>query len=234
MFEHLFDHGRVDTRLDQIAELRERVRRLERSAPQRRTLETLPALRGIVQLQAGGVYEVDPAAGGVSLAWALLAGPSAAGEWAAVIGVPDFGAEAAAALGVRLERVICVPDPGESWLEAVAALIDVVSIVVVRPPGRVGEAAAGKVAARLRTREATLISLGPWPRAEARLRATQPRWGGVGRGEGHLRARVVGVEVRRGTAPPRRTELWFPAADLTLVVAAQVAVPAAPLQEVSA
>ncbi|MFT4262481.1 MAG: hypothetical protein QM572_03800, partial [Nocardioides sp.] len=79
--------------LDQIAELRERMRRLERSAPARRELETLPVLRGLVRLQAGGVYEVDPSGGGASLAWGLLAGPSGAGAWAAVVGVPDFGAE---------------------------------------------------------------------------------------------------------------------------------------------
>ncbi|UDY24823.1 hypothetical protein [Nocardioides sp. Kera G14] len=212
------------TQLEQLDQLRERMRRLERAAPQRRALETLPVLRDLVQLQAGGVYEVDPGAGGASLTWGLLAGPTAAGEWGAVVGVPDFGAEAAAALGVRLERVICVPEPGEAWLEAVAALVDVASLIVVRPPtgraGRVSEAVAGKLAARLRTREAALISLGPWPRAEVRLTASAPRWGGAGQGDGHLRARLLSVEARRGTAPARRVDLWFPAADLTLVAQA--------------
>jgi hypothetical protein len=216
-------HSPEVSRLAQIDQLRERVRRLERSAPTRRDLETVPALRPIVQLQAGGVYEIDPTVAGVSLAWGLLAGPSAAGAWGAVVGVPDFGAEAAAGLGVRLDRVICVPDPGQGWIDAVAALIDVVSVLVVRPTGRIGDGVASKVAARLRTREAALISLGPWPRAEVRLSATRPRWGGAGQGEGHLRARLLNVEARRGTAPPRRADVWFPAADLTLIAAAPMA-----------
>ncbi|MFT4263783.1 MAG: hypothetical protein QM572_10405, partial [Nocardioides sp.] len=69
-------------------------------------------------------------------------------------------------------------------------------------------------------REAALVSLGPWPRAEVRLRVDAIRWGGAGAGEGHLRARVLGVEARRGTAPVRRADLWFPAADLALVATA--------------
>lgn len=230
------ERGDLADRLAQLDHLRDRVRRIERTAPSRRSLETLPVLREIVQLAAGGVYEVDPGAGGASLAWGLLAGPSAAGEWGAVIGVPDFGAEAAAAMGVRLERVICVPEPGEGWLDAVAALIDVVTVLVVRPQGRVSEAVASKIAARLRTREAVLIALGPWPRAEVRLTATRPRWGGAGHGEGHLQARLLSVEARRGAAPTQRADLWFPAADLTLVAAAPAPAVVAhqPWQEVSA
>jgi hypothetical protein len=207
-------------KLAQIAGLRERISRLQgRPGEAARPLDTHPALARIVQLRAGGTYEVAPAYGGVGLALALLAGPSAAGGWSAVVGMPDFGAEAAASLGVRLDRTVLVPDPGELWLEAVGALVDVVTIVVVRPPGRVSEARAGKLAARLRTREAALVSLGSWPRADVRLAVETPRWSGAGRGEGHLRARQVTVAVQRGTAPPRRTDLWFPDAELALTPA---------------
>lgn len=204
-------------KLAQIAGLRERIGRLQgRPGEAARPLDTHPALAGIVQLRAGGTYQVAPEYGGAGLALALLAGPSAVGGWGAVVGVPDFGAEAAAGLGVRLDRTVLVPEPGELWLEAVAALVDVVTIVVVRPTGRVSEARAAKLAARLRTREAALVSLGPWPRADVRLSVAEPRWSGVGHGEGHLRARHVTLAVQRGTAPPRRTDLWFPDADLTL------------------
>ena len=88
-----------------------------------REIPTHPALSGVVQLRAGGTYALD----GSSLALALMAGPSAAGEWCAVIGVPDLGLEAASELGIALERLILVPEPGESWLEATAALIAVPS-----------------------------------------------------------------------------------------------------------
>lgn len=181
-----------------------------------RPLRTHPALAGIVQLRAGGTYQVAPAYGGAGLALALLSGPSAGGAWGAVVGMADLGVEAAASLGVRLDRTVLVPDPGDLWLETVAALVDVVTLVVVRPTGRVSEAQAAKLAARLRTREAALVSLGHWPRADVRLACEAPRWSGAGRGEGHLRARRVTVAVQRGTAPPRRTDLWFPDTDLAL------------------
>jgi hypothetical protein len=172
-------------------------------------LESLPGLAQVLRLRAGGSYQVE----GASLALALLAGPSRGGAWCAVVGVDDFGAEAAAELGVVLERTILVPEPGEAWLEATAALVDVATLVLVRPSGRVPEAVAAKMSARLRKRGAALLSLGPWPRAEAAARLVELRWAGLGSGEGHLRSREVVVEVRRGAAPPRRTSLLFPGPD---------------------
>src|SRR6478752_1108647 len=160
-------------------------------------LETHPALAGLVQLRAGGSYAVDSA----SLALALLAGPSRAGSWSAVVGVRDFGAEAARALGVDLDRTVLVPEPGEQWLEVVAALVDVVTVVLVQPHGKVTEQVAAKLGARLRKRSAALVVLGDWPRAEVRLTSSSPSWNGVGTGHGHLRARRLLVEAQRGTAP---------------------------------
>lgn len=178
----------------------------------RRPVETHPALAGVLQLHAGSSYEVDSA----SLALALMAGPSRAGDWCAVVGVPDFGALAAAEVGVDLDRTVLVPEPGEHWLEATAALVDVASLVVVRPPARVAPAVAEKLGARLRKRGAVLVALGSWPRCEARLTAVEPQWSGVGRGVGHLRSRRLVVGVQRGAAPVRRTTLWFPAEDLAV------------------
>lgn len=198
----------------EIDRLRERMRRMESGAAglDRPELESLPGLSQVLRLRAGGSYQVE----GASLALALLAGPSRGGAWCAVVGVDDFGAEAAAELGVVLERTILVPEPGEAWLEATAALVDVTTLVLVRPSGRVPEAVAAKLSARLRKRGAALVSLGPWPRAEAAVRIVQPRWSGLGRGQGHLRSREVTLEVRRGAAPPRRTTLRFPAPDGTM------------------
>jgi hypothetical protein len=150
---------------------------------------------------------------------ALMAGPSRAGAWSAIVGAADFGFEAAAELGVDLERTIVVPDPGEQWLSVVAGLIDVTTVVMVRPPARVTEHQAARLTSRLRQRDAVLIAWGEWPRSDARLTVQASSWHGLGHGYGHLVSRRATVVVRRGTAPPREAIVWLPDAhqQVTLV-----------------
>jgi hypothetical protein len=222
---------RVDTpgaAVQTVEQLRHRMARMQDgpAGMSAMPLATHPALAGLVQLRAGASYSTDSA----TLALALLAGPSRAGDWCAAVGIADFGAEAAVALGVDLDRTVLVPDPGEQWLEVTAALVDVATIVLVRPGGRVTPSAAEKLSARLRKRGAALVALestpGEWPRCEVRLTATEPTWAGVGHGHGHLRARRLVVEARRGTAPPRRGALWFPAEDQSYRAVESVVTPA--------
>jgi len=188
-----------------LAALRERVRRMEGAATpdlNRRPIGTHPDLAGVVELRSGGVYEVGgDARHGLLLT--LLSGPSRTGAWCAVVGVPDLGVVAASEAGINLERTILVPDPGEAWLEVTAALLDVAGVVAVRPPGRVAEGIAAKMAARLRKRGSTLISLGPWPRSEVRL-SGDLSWTGLGRGWGHLAACHRVVTVRGAFGAPAR------------------------------
>ncbi len=160
----------------------------------------------LLQLQTGSSYGVDSA----SLAMALMAGPSADGAWCGVVGSAEFGLEAAAAAGVELRRTILVPDPGEAWLEVTAALIDVLGVVVVAAPSQVSGKDVSRISARLRQRGGVLIAYGDWPRCDARLSLRDAEWVGLGRGHGHLQARRVTVEVRRGTAPARTGQLWLP------------------------
>lgn len=202
-----------------IQQLRTRVRQMERAGTSgdgdRRTLPTHPALEEVVRLHPGSSYRSDSA----SLAMALLAGPSAAGEWTAVVGVDDFGLEAADALGVDLERTIWVPDPGEHWVETTAALVEVTTVVLLRPPGPVTGHTANRIGARLRTHATALVVQGPWPRCEARLDLEQPRWSGVEQGQhghGHLRSRRAELVVRRGAGPELRVTVSVPAEDAAL------------------
>jgi hypothetical protein len=202
MFE---DVGVTTSAVPTLDELRARVGQMQ-GRPAAQPVATHPALAGLLQLQTGSSYGVDSA----SLAMALMAGPSADGAWCGVVGSAEFGLEAAAAAGVDLRRTILVPDPGEAWLEATAALIDVLEVVVVVPPSGVSAKDAGRLSARLRQRGGVLIAYGAWPRCEARLSMRDAEWVGVGRGHGHLQARRVTVEVRRGTAPARTERLWLP------------------------
>lgn len=182
--------------------LQDRIAGMQDGVP-RIPVATHPALEGLVQLRTGGSYEVDSA----WLAMALLAPPSAEGAWAAVVGVADFGVEAAAEMGIDLARTVLVPDPGEHWLEVTSALVDVVTMVLLKPPVAVTERTAGRIAARLRKRSSVLVVQGRWPGSEARLEVEQSRWSGAEHGHGRLRDRQVVVGVRRGSAPVRRAEL---------------------------
>jgi len=192
-----------------VDELRARVTRMQ-GRPAAQPVRTHPALAGLLQMQTGSSYGVESA----SLATMLLAGPSADGAWCGVVGSSELGLEAAAAAGVDLSRTILVPDPGDAWLEVTAALIDVLGIVMVRPPARVSEGEAARLSARLRQRGSILVVWGGWPRCDARLGLGDVDWVGLGSGHGHLRARQATVEVRRGVGPPASARLWLPDVDL--------------------
>jgi len=192
-----------------------RARRLHGGESQPQALDTHPALTGLLPggaLRAGAAYSVE---GSTTLAMALMAGPSAAGGWCGVVGIPGFGAEAAAALGVDLDRLVLVPQPGPGWLSVVTALVDALTVVVVAPPAQVGAAEAARLAARLRQRDGILVACGPWPQTEASLTVSDSGWWGLGAGHGHLTGRQVSVLAQgRGTAVrPRRMRLWLPDAE---------------------
>jgi hypothetical protein len=192
-----------------------RVQQALDTADRDRALATLPAVSDLLSggaLRGGAAYSVR---GSTALAMAMMAGPSADGAWCGVVGLPTFGAEAARELGIELERLVLVPDPERDWLSVVAALVDALTVVVVRPPGEVTPGEASRLAARLRSRGGVLIAVGSWPGSEARLEVQGNSWAGLGSGDGHLSARQVTVTVTgRGTAVrPRRHQLWLPAAD---------------------
>lgn len=160
-------------------------------------------------LRAGGTYAVTGSHGLVS---SLLSVPSADGLWCGVVGLPSFSAEAARALGCDLDRLVFVPRPGLDWVNVVGALIDALAIVVVHPQSEVSPAEASRLSARLRKRDAVLVSTGPWPRVEARIAARASQWVGLGRGHGHLVARQLAVEAsaRSGGAATDKRSLWLP------------------------
>jgi hypothetical protein len=189
----------------------ELLRTLESTPGSDRTLPVLDELRGLLPngLRRGSALVVE---GPLSLAFAVLAGASAAGRWAAVVGVPEAGVAAAAELGADLDRLVLVPRPGDDWATVVAALADAIDVILVRPPGRVGGATARRLTARARQRGAALLSLSDWEGAELRLTPVGQRWYGLGAGWGRLRARLLTVRVHgRGVAAVEREHtIWLP------------------------
>jgi len=193
---------------DELARLRERIERIERTSRIGSEAPVLPAPAGIAGLLPGGglrtgtAYSLDRS---MPLITALLAAPSAAGAWCAVIGMPELGIEAAEASGIALDRLVLVPRPGERWLGVAAALAEVVGVVALRPGGTVRDGEAARLAARLRERETVLLVQGRWPGAEASIRAGAPDWTGLGEGHGCLDRgeATIAVDVRRGPGSRR-------------------------------
>lgn len=169
-------------------------------------------------------------AAATSLALALAAEPAAAGSWVAVIDVPWLGVEAAAELGLPLERLVRIdPGSGSSWADLVAAALDGFEVVVTSVPRRVPAAVARRVQARLQAREGVLLTVGgsgssgPVP-VELTVEATAPVWEGVEQGWGCLRGRrVTVVSSGRRVPRPRRADVWLPGPGGGVVAVAAVA-----------
>ena len=160
-------------------------------------------------LRTGVVYTIENS---TSLVMAVLGAAAADGGWSAVVGVPDFGAEAATGFGIDLERLVLVPDPGDQWLAVTAALVDVLPLVVVHPQRPVGDTEAARLGARLRQTGCTLIVAGSWSQSEADLRVTGTRWDGLGSGHGYLSGRELTVSVtgRNGSGRRRSERVRLP------------------------
>jgi hypothetical protein len=197
---------------EEIRLLQSRIQQMQATKLDTRAVRTHPALESLLPggaLRSGAAYSVEHS---TALVMALMAGPSADGVWCGVVGMPDFGVEAASRFGIDLERLALVPHPGEEWLTVTAAMADVVGVVVTRMPARVPDSVVARLQSRIRQREATLIVLGDWPQSEATLRITESSWSGIGRGHGHLAARqaMVSATARTGSGRPRRARLWLP------------------------
>jgi hypothetical protein len=74
----------------------------------------------------------------------------------------------------------------------VAALLDAVDVVLVRPPAGLPAGQARRLAARARERGAVLVPLGTWSEpADLRLAVAASAWHGLGQGHGSLASRGV-------------------------------------------
>lgn len=192
-----------------------------------RLLAVVPALAQLLPdqgLRRGSVLAVSGSAGSTSLLLALLAHPMAEGCWAAVVGVPALGIEAAAGLGLNLDHLALVPDPKGHWPEVVAALLDALDLVVISLPSRCRRSDARRLAARARERGAVLMIkepaltggarvVPPWPEmVDLQFDVISSDWNGLAAGDGTLGHRQVTVRSlgRRGGTRERLAHLWLP------------------------
>jgi hypothetical protein len=148
-----------------------------------------------------------------SLAFALVATAAQAGAWVAVVGAPAVGLEAAAELGVPLDRVVVVDVEGgpSVWAERVAAAADGFEIVLTAPPTG-AERVARRVRQRLQSNGVVLVAAdlsSPSVACDLDLATADVEWLGIGQGWGRLMARRVDVVVagRRMPRPVRRSLL---------------------------
>jgi hypothetical protein len=127
-------------------------------------------------------------------------------QWGAVAALPDAGLLAARQAGIPLDRAVVVPDLGREPLRVLAALIDAFGVILTGPL-TVTAADRRRIEARVRHRRAHLVVGGAWPGARVAVEVERVVRGGIGQGEGTLRAAQIVATVRS-----RIHELWGQAA----------------------
>jgi hypothetical protein len=184
-------------------------------------LPVLPALREL--LPAGGLPRGSVVTSGDwgLLPLALAAGAVADGAWCAITGMPSVGVRAAADAGLDPGRLLLIAEPGPSWPQVVASLLDGLDIVLLRPPEQPSAQLRRKLEAAARRYGSVLVVAGDWPGAQIRLLVTDAEWTGVGAGHGRLQARKVRVvgSGRGAGERPRSAWLWLPGPDGTVTAA---------------
>ena len=175
------------------------------------TLQLSPELAELVPggcLRPGGSIRIGAGVGHTSLLFRLISEPLARGAWAVIMGLPDINAHAAVECGVAIERLVLIPNPGASWLEVTAVLLDAVDLVVVNPPHSCRPTDARRLLARARQRRSVLILTAGnssdssneaitrrvWPEPpDLVFTDTGSRWQGLERGHGCLTSGAITV-----------------------------------------
>ncbi len=208
---------RDDALRDVLAELGERVKPVALARER-----TLPVAAPFDQLLPDGLVRGQVVAcrgaAGRSLAFGLVRDALAEGAWMAVVDVSTFGTDAAAELGVPLERVVRI-DTGvdqasgtdQDWIDVMGAVVDGFDLVLTRVPAGLRDdrrpAAVRKLGSRLQHKGAVVVTLGD-PGAlggDIELATQRTVWAGLGDGTGHLRQRLIDVEASGRRLPGRRS-----------------------------
>jgi hypothetical protein len=153
--------------------------------------------------------------GATSLLWRLLAGPTRAGAWCALVGMPGRYPLAATAAGANLDRVAFVDAEGPRIADAAGALAEGVAAMVV-PSDGLTPAQARRLTARARKGGTAIVWWETRPVAgpDARLEVARVRWrglrGNTGRrwGAGRLDACELDVAAHWRSGGGHRARIW--------------------------
>lgn len=220
----MFDTGSVPVPVPDLAALRLLGDRLRPLAGAEERVLPVPEPLGRLLPDGGlrrGSTVATGGAGAVSLGLALAGPVTTTGSWVAAVGLDHLGLLATAELGVDLERLLLVVDPGpQAWAATVASLLDAVDLVLVGAPPRLSVSVQRRLTSRARERGSVLLQVGGstsgWAHApDVVVAGSESRWMGLGPGHGRLQARRMEVAVtgRRGADRPRRASLWLPGPD---------------------
>lgn len=153
-------------------------------------------------LARGSVLRIG---GALSVLFALAATAMDREGWSAFVGIPDAGLAAAAGMGLALQRVVVVPDPGAEAPDVVAALVDGVDVVVLGNCAGLRGQDRRRLQSRLRRRGAVLLTTGTWEQPDVEITALSRSWYGVGQGDGLLRHGEVELQSRCRRRPTPST-----------------------------
>ncbi|WCZ37270.1 hypothetical protein [Corynebacterium heidelbergense] len=169
---------------------------------------TVPEWLG-AQLTAGGLprASVTAMANCPAALVDVLAGITAAGGCAAVVGYPSLALAAVAAGGGNIDRLVVIPDPAPHAGAVLGTLVEGLDLVIYAPATPVTPTFARPVEARLRRSSCALISVGtPWPGAILNLDMKVQGVLGLGRGSGRIRGIQLTGKVWGKAQPPRTFE----------------------------
>jgi hypothetical protein len=176
-----------------------------------RVLPAVPEIAELLPWPGGSRRGATLAAvGSTSLLMTLLAGAMTQGSWAAVVGMPAFGALAAAEAGVPLDRLALVPAPGPDWPTVVSALIDGLDVVVIATPPGVPEATTRALINRAKQRGCVLIPTTRWPQCVLTIVVNDRHWVGLHAGHGRLRRQDVTLRASGRGRAARPTTVTTP------------------------
>lgn len=195
----------------ELSALAERVRPVALAAD--RVLPLSGPLAAVLPALGRGEILTVAGSGATSFALGVVEGMArgTSGSWVVVMGLPELAPSAVHDVGLDPARVAFV-DPGTTGrhLDALAALVGAVDLVVIDARLPLRAADARRLAARARERGSVMVVVQPgvdpsrwrtggsvpriWP-ADVACTVRAERWWGVERGNGHLRSRELEVHV---------------------------------------